>query len=261
MRALILVAACAAPPAPEPGRLPPDAGPVAFAADGVVVPTAALDALVRRIPRQQAASLHEDARTTEFVEHVALTQALYRRALDAEVHRDVDVRYALAMAEREVLASEYLRAAARRVVTPEYVAARYDEMPEFRIEQLRTWHLRLADDADPDALRSAIARSTFGEVARAESTDVSTTATGGDLGWLDRAVVEGAFGPEAAAAPAGALVGPVAAAGGRHLVWIESRRDAVPLAEVEAGLTAELESREMARLTEQVRSELVVERP
>jgi parvulin-like peptidyl-prolyl isomerase len=195
------------------------------------------------------------------VEHVALTQALYRRALDAGVHRDPDVRFALAMAEREVLASEFLRAEARRVVTPELVAARYAEMPEFRIEQLRTWHLRLADDADPDALRAAIAASSFGAVARTESSDESTSGAGGDLGWLDRSVVEGAFGPEVAAAPAGALIGPITAAGGTHLVWIESRRDAVPLAEIEAGLTAELEAREMARLTEEVRSDLVVERP
>lgn len=98
-------------------------------------------------------------------------------------------------------------------------------------------------------------------MARAASADDSTRAAGGDLGWLDRSVVEGAFGPEVAAAGAGTVVGPVMVSGEPHLVAIEARRDAIPLAEIEAGLTAALIAEEEKRLTDQTRAELVVRRP
>jgi parvulin-like peptidyl-prolyl isomerase len=260
---------CGAPPqpCPPPGALDVE-GELAITVDGIEVPRVAMDVLVARVGRQQARWLDDNDRTVEFVDHIALTQALYRRALQAGLGEDPEVRALLAMGQRELLASEYLRWAAERAVTPEVVAARYEQMPELRIPQLRLRHLRLHDDdlderaAAGAALRRRLeAGAPFAELARVASADVQTAPKGGDLGWLDRSVVEDTFGAEVAAAPAGAVLGPLEAAGAVHLLWIEDRREAIPLEEIEAGLTEELRAEERERIAASVRSTLRVERP
>jgi peptidyl-prolyl cis-trans isomerase C len=242
-----------------PGALPP--GQVAFVVDGVEVPEAALDALIHRIPREQAKHLKEDGRTTEFIEHIALTQAMYKRALQARLPEEPSVQQALAMSQREFLAAEFLRWEARRRITPEVVAKRYAEMPEFRMAQLHLRHLRLAETSQAPELREQLAKGVaFADLARQHSTDQGSAESGGDLGWLDLSLVERTFGTEIAQAEAGSVLGPVEVGGGWHLVRVEGRRDQIPLEEVEAGLTSELMKEEMGRITDEIRLQMRVER-
>jgi peptidyl-prolyl cis-trans isomerase C len=258
---LLLLWGCAQQPdRPLPGELPP--GEVAFVVDGVAVPEAALDALITRIPREQSKQLVHDGRTTEFIEHVALTQALYQRALAAGLEQDPSVAQAMAMAQREFLAAEYLRWEARRRVTPERVAERHAQMPEFQIPQLHLRHLRLQDQAQAPAMREALAQGTpFPDLARRESTDQGSAESGGDLGWLDLSLVERTFGAEVAQSPPGSVQGPVQLAGGWHLVLIEERREQIPLSEVEAGLTSAIVREEMERISDEIQLQMKVERP
>ncbi len=166
------------------------------------------------------------------------------------------------MGQREILAKEYLQWIADREVTPEAIARRYAQTPELHRPQLRIRHLRLGAEADADALRARLARGVpFPELAREVSADPATGPRGGDLGWLDAPVVADSFGEAVARGEAGQVIGPLSALGAVHLVWIEARRDAIPLAEVEAGLREELQAEVRERVTSEATRALRIERP
>jgi peptidyl-prolyl cis-trans isomerase D len=75
------------------------------------------------------------------------------------------------------------------------------------------------------ALRDEIAGGTaFAEVAKRESADTMSGRSGGDLGEMQRAQVDSAFGAAAMTLPLGKLSDPVLSQFGYHLIEVESRK-------------------------------------
>lgn len=94
--------------------------------------------------------------------------------------------------------------------------------------EYRARHILVADEEQALAARGRIVGGErFEDVARSVSSDRSTAAAGGDLGWFLRERMVPEFGAAVAALPAGAVSDPVRSQFGWHLILVEATRPQV----------------------------------
>ncbi len=116
---------------------------------------------------------------------------------------------------------------------------------------LRSGRLDLSPDqarTKAETLRSQIAKGDdFAGLAKAESDDFGSLATGGDIGFVARGTTEAAFEAVAFSLPVGKLSDIIKTQYGYHLIRVEDRR-AMQLASVKAVLANELAHRDLDQI-------------
>lgn len=188
-----------------------------------------------------------------------LRRTLAEEALKSGVDKDPVVAAVLQLSRERIL-SDALLAAQDKAVAPSeadqeaYAQAAYKADPK-RFEQpplTRAKHILVRNSgpqskAKADELLAKIkAGASFDDVARNESDDIETSATGGDLGFFPPGKMVKPFEDAVAAlANPGEIAGPVLTEFGYHLIKLESRRPAgiLPYADARDTLRAEVRAR------------------
>lgn len=161
-----------------------------------------------------------------------LEQVIDQRLLAREAERrnlddDPGVRRELEAARRKVLGDALVEREVAGAVDEGEVKRLYDEFRREQrdSEQVRVRRILAGTQADAQAARQAIeGGASFEAVAAERSTDAETRYSGGDLGYLDPQVLPEAYAAPLQQAPAGALLGPIAAEGGFAVLRVEDRR-------------------------------------
>jgi peptidyl-prolyl cis-trans isomerase C len=232
---LAALAACTpAPPPPIPGQL--DMGDeVLVTVNGKPVTQRLIDIGVRPMPQaKRDALLNDPERKRDLIDSLAFGELLYQRAVDEKLYDEPDVRDAIALAEREILANMMLERIGQAAVTDQAVQERYEAMAvQFKRPGAKVQHLlvKRQDEAEQIVNQIKAGELDLLEAAKRHSIDRSVAQTGGDLGWTVR--------PPARElqdawenAPLGEVIGPIEGRLGFHIVKIVDRRDTTPLVEV-----------------------------
>ena len=161
-----------------------------------------------------------------------LEQVIDQRLLAAEAERrgldeEPAVRRALEAARLRVLGDALVEREVAGAVDEAEVRRLYEEFRREQrdVEEVRLRRIVVATPADARAALQALqGGAAFDAVAAERSLDQETRFSGGDLGYVDPAVLPEAYAAALKGAAAGALVGPVAAEGGYAILKVEDRR-------------------------------------
>lgn len=267
MRALLVLplflAAC---PAPPPPAAPPGAmeavGPVVVTVDGLPVTQEMVDAVLKRIPPEQAKGMKPgDPQYKDLLDRIVLGQGLYKRALDEKLDQDPETQKILAMAEREILATEMLDRMGDKAVTDEAIKAAYDKHAvQFNRPSMKMQHMIVQDQAKADEVVASLkAGGDFAALAKAQSLDGGQN--GGDLGWIERGRLIPELETPAFAAAKGDIVGPIKTDHGFHIMKINDVRESTPIEEVRDQLVDEVKRDTLQTYVDGLRKDMKVEWP
>lgn len=169
------------------------------------------------VPQLIASGTVDDA-----ADHLALAQLAREQGLDGAL----EIRAAVALAERQILAEAYLDRIASAAVTEESIRARY-EAEQAALEQdsiLRLSKIVVATEEEAEAILDRLPRSSFSSLASAKSLDSETAKNGGLIGNVKAAELPEAVAAAVAELPIGGATAPIATEEGFTIVKLESRR-------------------------------------
>lgn len=263
LAALALTACNTTPPAAPhvPGQLPNE-GELVMTVDGSPVHANQLDAIFENMPEQQVEMMKTSGQMGQLLDQIAMTQVLYQRALDAKLHEKPEVKLALAMQERQVLAQALVMQQAKDSITDEAVKAWYEQRKvQFAKPEVKAAHILVKEESQAAELKKQIeGGADFASLAKEHSTDKGSGAQGGDLGWFTKDKMVGPFAEAAFAANAGDLVGPVETRFGFHIIKVEDKRDAKPLEEVRPQAEEAIMRETVTSYTNEVKTGMKVEK-
>lgn len=238
---LVALAACPAPEPPVPGVIAPS-GVVAATLDGAPVDKAVFDAALATVPQGELDKIEEAGRSEDLMNGFLLGEALYRKAVADKLFDDPEVRQALALSARDVLAQKVVDAGIADKVSDAALQAAYEERAvRYAQPGAHVAHLVAASEEDIRTAQAAIRDGmSFAEAAAKYSIDKASGAQGGDIGW----VVKGQLMPDVDTAVFGnsfvGQMGPMETNGYWFLIDVVERRDRIPFDEVKDALEQEI---------------------
>jgi peptidyl-prolyl cis-trans isomerase C len=263
--AALALTACNTTPPAGPAHVPgsvPNEGELVMTVDGKPVHANQLDAIFENMPPQQVEMMKSSGQMGQLLDQVAMTQVLYQQAIDQGLHKEDDVKLALAMQERQVLAQALVMKKAKEAITDEAVQAWYDQRKvQFAKAEVKARHILVKEESKANELKTQLeGGADFATLAKEHSTDTGSGAQGGDLGWFSKDKMVAPFAEAAFAAEPGALVGPVETRFGFHLIKVEDKRDAKPLDEVRPQAEEALMRETVTTFTNEVKANMKVEK-
>jgi peptidyl-prolyl cis-trans isomerase C len=199
-----------------------------------------------------------DEQWQEFVEGLALTQALYDDAVAEKIWKDPEVALALAMSQRSAMVTALLARIGKEAADEEIARLWYDNRPDlYQHPRLRARHLLVASPEEADAARERIqGGDEFAVVAAEVSLDPGSSESGGDLGWFTEGMMVESFEQAAFQAQVGEVVGPVESQFGWHVLQVTDSQDHIPFEEVLVDIQKQLEENAIRSYLEERRANL-----
>lgn len=197
----------------------------------------------------------------QVVDQRLLAREAERRGLDD----DPEVRRRLDAARRQVLGDALVEREVDGAVTEDDVRRLYAEFRSSQraVEAVRLRRIVSSTLAEAVAVRRDLAGgAAFDALAAERSTDAATRFEGGDLGYVDPAVLPAGYAAALEGAAVGALVGPVAADGGFAVLRVEDRRrePVLSLEEMRPQITRFLSFDRISGLLKSLRADTEIER-
>jgi peptidyl-prolyl cis-trans isomerase C len=204
-----------------------------------------VDAITRRIPPDQLAKMKSQGQYERFLERMALGQVLYQKALDQELYKTDAVQDALAMSDRETLATEMLNSIGEASVTDEAVLQLYEERAvQFARPQVHARHILVKElNVAQDLAKQLREGADFAVLATEYSTDSGSGKRGGDLGWFDESKMIKPFAEVAFSAKINKISDPVETRFGFHVIEVLESRETTPLEEVRPNLERDIKQK------------------
>jgi peptidyl-prolyl cis-trans isomerase C len=259
--ALVLLGCNPTADAPVPGHIESD-GPAILMVNGDMgISQAMLDTVLARVPPSQLDRMKETGQITQFYDQVGVTEILYRQALAEDVLADQTIRIGAAMSVRQYLAGIMVQQAADNSVTDEAIQGKYDERAvQYVRPQVKARHILLkeADKAD-EVMGMVQAGGDFSELAKEHSTDPGSGRKGGDVGWFNEGRMVKEFSDAAFAADKGAILGPIESRFGFHIISVDDKRDATPIAEVRDSIVSVLKRQGQEDFLKSIKATLSVD--
>jgi peptidyl-prolyl cis-trans isomerase C len=260
--AALMLASCAEPPKPHvPGTVEKE-GKTALTVEGEVITEDMLTAVTRRIPPEQMTQLKANPdQYKQFLERVALGQALYKKALDQKLHEDPEIQRTIAMAEREILASELLEKVGKDAVTDDKIKEAYEKHKvQYAKPSVKVQHLLVKDEATAkDLVGQLKAGADFATLAKQHSLDGGGDSGNGDLGWVQKGRLIPELSDPAFAGNPGDIVGPISTRHGFHVIKVNEKRDATPIEEVRPQLEETVKKEAIEGYMETLKKDMKVE--
>ena len=258
--ALSAVIGCNQPPAASSAAIP-----------GVIAPEGAvvmkvdqngLDAILENVPPQQLEAMKSQGQMGQLLDQIAMTNALYEKAIADKIHEQPNVRVSLALAERQALAQAYVMKMADAAVTDAAVQAWYDERKvQFAKPEVMASHILVKEESKANELKAQLeGGADFATLAKDNSTDTGSAVKGGDLGWFTQDKMVPAFAEAAFAAEPGTIVGPISTRFGFHIIKVMEKRDSTPLSEVRPQAEDAIKQETMRAFTTELKSSMKVEK-
>jgi peptidyl-prolyl cis-trans isomerase C len=260
----LLIACETAPPETTPGELAPSGEVVMVINGDLEVHANALEAVMARIPPDQLARMEGQPGGMKRIEdQFAMSQILYKRALEADLHNEAEVLDGMAMAQREYLASVFVQRSGDDAATDEAIAKRYAERQvQYARPQVSARHILVKEESLANELLGKVkAGGDFAALASEHSTDPGSKIKGGDLGWFEQRRMDPAFGEAAFAAEKGDIVGPVESRYGFHVIEVQDKRESVPLEDVKEELANGLRTDARQAMLTELQASLKITKP
>ncbi|MEM1380366.1 MAG: peptidylprolyl isomerase [Pseudomonadota bacterium] len=171
---------------------------------------------------QDVHALMDSGVVSDVADHLALAEA----ARGMGIANSRDIRAAVALAERQILAEAYLQAVIDEAVSEDAIRARYDAESEAlaRDNLLRLSRIVVPTRDEAADLAERALRSDFGTLARRHSIDEATKRNGGALGELRASQLDPALDAVASALPIGGVSAPFEIEAGWQIVRLDTRR-------------------------------------
>ncbi|MFC3302670.1 peptidylprolyl isomerase [Parvularcula lutaonensis] len=169
------------------------------------------------VPQLIASGTVDDA-----ADHLALAQLAREQGLDGAL----EIRAAVALAERQILAEAFLDRVVSAAVTEDAIRARY-EAEKAALEQdsiLRLSKIVVATEEEALAIADRLPRSTFSSLAASKSLDEATAEKGGLMGDVRLSELPEELAAAVAELPIGGHTAPIATDDGYTILKLESRR-------------------------------------
>lgn len=196
-----------------------------------------------------------------------LDQLIQQTALQQSV-TDVTKRDTLQMENdrRAYLSNVALEPAVTAAVTEEALKTAYDARYAGATPgtEYHAAHILVESEEKANALKAELdGGAVFADLAKANSIDTGSGASGGDLGWFGLGTMVKPFEDAVVSAPVGSVVGPIKSDFGYHLILVsETRAAANPsLEDVRAELTQELQQKAVEAKVKEVSDAAVIEKP
>lgn len=246
--------------------------PPAAKADEAKLPTVNGTAITERDVNAALAELSEaiegvpeDKRRSQVVDYLVTLKVVSAQARKEKQAEGPDFEARQRFIVDKMLTEAYLRAAVKKAVTDETVAAFYKEQVAAVPAEIEVHarHILVPTEAEAKAIVADLkAGKDFAELAKEKSQDPGSKAEGGDLGFFpkDRMVPE--FADAAFSLDPGKWTEtPVKTQFGYHIIKVEERRQTPtpPLAEVDSQIRTYLARKTQAELVQKLREAAKVE--
>lgn len=262
--ALLFAAACDTQPqeAPVPGYVAPSGDTVMTINGDITISQSEYDAIMARFPagEREAMQAQPDA-MKRFHDSMAMSQILYKRALEANLQDGELIQTGLRMTERDFLAAMYVTQMGDDAVTDEAVQALYDERQvQFAQPEVKASLILVTDESLANDLKGQLdGGADFAALAQQHSVEPNSKAKGGDVGWFQKRSLEPNISEAVFAAEKGQIVGPLEGRMGYFLVRVDDTRASRPLDDVRPQLEAELRQQAQQKMLAELQANLKVE--
>jgi len=193
------------------------------------------------------------------VDHMALAEAARDEGLDDAL----EVRAAVALAERQILAEAYLERIVTRAVSDEAVMARYRQESAALAKDsiMRLSQIVVHNEEAAQSIRNRLPRADFARLARQRSEDEATAEQGGLIGEVRAADLAPKLADVAVGLTIGGVSEPVEVDGRWYLLKLDALRAVrlPPLDERRADIEAELRREALASALNDARSRVPVQ--
>lgn len=245
------------PEVPQPGVVE-STGAVVFTVNNISVTEPMIDAITRRVPPDQLAQMKAQGQYTRFLQRMALGQVLYQKAIDQGLHEQADVQNALAMSDRETLATEMLNSIGEAAITDEAVQAMYEERAvQYARPQVNARHILVKEKALADDIAKQLREGAdFAVLAKQYSVDPGSGKRGGELGWFGDDKMIKPFSEVAFNAEINTVSDPVETRFGFHIIEVLERREKTPVEDVRPQLEQELRKKAIEAYMKEVEGSL-----
>lgn len=204
-------------------------------------------------------SLIQKGTLNDAVDHLALAEMARAEGLATAL----EVRAAVALAERHILAEALLERAANRAISDEAVLARYEEETRALARQgvMRLSQIVVPTEEAAASIRAKLPRTDFVMLARQRSVDEATSAQGGFMGEVRASDLDPRLADAAAGLSLGGISDPIETAAGWHILKLQGLRAVrlPPLEERRAAIEESLRSEALAEALAEARRRVPVD--
>ncbi len=152
---------------------------------------------------------------------------IHKEALASGVDKTDEVKKRLAAMEKQVILQSFMEQKAKSLVTDAQLKAAYEEKVKAMKgqEEMKARHILVASEDEAKKISADAKKGgDFDKIAKEKSTDKTSGANGGDLGWFTKEKMVPEFGEAAFALKKGEVSAPVKSAFGWHVIKVEDRR-------------------------------------
>jgi len=156
---------------------------------------------------------------------------IYAEAQKAGTDKDPEVKKHIAQLEKQLVMQAFMEQQAKSLVTDDQLHAAYAEKVAGLKgqEEIKARHILVATEAEAKAIEAQLKKGgDFDKIAKEKSTDKSSGANGGDLGWFTKDKMVPEFGDAAFKLKKGDISAPVKTSFGWHVIKVEDRRPVQP---------------------------------
>ena len=248
-----------APTSGAPAATINDEQQVVARVDGLEIRRSDVLAAIRLMP-QQLQQMPADILFPAMLDQVINVRLLAAAGYRQNLQNEPEVKEKVRRAEERAVQEAYLNQALASVVTPEALRAKYADYIAANPaeDEVHARHILVASEEEASRLIRELANGAdFDALARRASTDSTTAAKGGDLGWFSQGDMVRPF-ADAAFSLASGQVGksPVQSEFGWHVIKVEGRRRGQPptLEDMTPQLRSEIQQDAVGSLIEDLRA-------
>ncbi|MFZ6777159.1 foldase protein PrsA [Undibacterium sp. Ji83W] len=237
---------------------------VAATVDGTPISKKQLD----QIMQQQAAQGMPDTPETRkmVIDNLAMQLLVAKEAVTKGLDKTADVADQLEMSRQSILANAYVKDYIKTAaVTDDALKAEYEDFKtknggnEFKARHIL---VKTEDEAKDIIAKIKKDIKSFEGLAKAKSQDPGSKANGGDLGWFNPRGMVPEFGAAVAKLEKGKFTEePVKSQFGYHVIILDDSRPVAipPLEEVKAGLTQQLQQKNLKKMLDDMKAKAKIE--
>ena len=254
--------ACEPPAPPIPGQIARN-GTVLETVNGQNITQGMVDATLEQLPQNVKDQLLARGQLSQVKDQLVVGELLYQEALKQKLYEKPDIKAALAIAERNALASAVLDQIVEQRTNEEAVKAWYnDHKVQFHKPEAKARHILVKEKGEADAILVQIkAGADFAQLAREKSVDAGSGKEGGDLGWFEKKRMVTEFADAVFAGNKGDIVGPVQTKFGFHIIEIQDRRDDVPVEEAADKIKTQLRQEVIEKYLDELKKGATITSP
>ncbi|MBI1772073.1 MAG: peptidylprolyl isomerase [Burkholderiales bacterium] len=237
---------------------------VAATVDGTPISKKQLD----QIMQQQAAQGMPDTPETRkmVIDNLAMQLLVAKEAVTKGLDKTPDVADQLEMSRQSILANAYVKDYIKTAaVTDDALKAEYEDFKtknggnEFKARHIL---VKTEDEAKDIIAKIKKDIKSFEGLAKSKSQDPGSKANGGDLGWFNPRGMVPEFGAAVAKLEKGKFTEePVKSQFGYHVIVLDDSRPVAipPLEEVKAGLTQQLQQKNLKKMLDDMKAKAKIE--